>query len=241
MSFSGSPEGSEKPLLTIDLHDGRNEQVSIIVVHHKRPEHLSICLQSIYLMSHMNNYEVIVVDNNSGDKDSIDYLHAIEQEGVQVIINHENAFWSAAANQGAAVADKLSKYLFFMHADTVVLQNNWIDMMIQVSEAKGCGLVGHKISRYYVNNQKYDFVNEWCMMITRQCWNDIGPWPEELPFIGHSFIMNVRANMLGYKPVSLGGGIVHHYQAPSYDPSDYEMMEEKSKAIIPKLMHAAQL
>ena len=35
-----SPTG--KPTLSVNLHDGSNEQVSIIVVHHNRPEYLKL-------------------------------------------------------------------------------------------------------------------------------------------------------------------------------------------------------
>ncbi len=44
-------EFPDRPELVIDLHDGTSSQVSIIVVHHDRPEYLNICLQSIYISS----------------------------------------------------------------------------------------------------------------------------------------------------------------------------------------------
>lgn len=232
-------ETPEKPELVIDLHDGSNEQVSIIVIHHKRPEYLNICLQSIHCMSNLNNYEVIVVDNASDDSDTPDYLDVIEREGVKVIRNTENLYWSAACNRGVAVADKNSKYLIFMHCDTVVLNQGWIDTLINICEAKGSGLVGNQLQSYIVGRQKVDYITEWCVLMTRECFNDIGPWPEELPLIGHSFIMTLRAQYRGYKPTAITNNLLHHYRAISFDPNKYEQMAEKAMAIVPKLMQPA--
>jgi GT2 family glycosyltransferase len=228
--------------MVLDLQDGSNERVSIIVVHHKRPEFLSMCLQSIHVMSNLNNYELIVVDNASNDPDTSDYLDAIEQDGIKVIRNKENLYWSAAANLGASVADKRSKYLIFMHADTIVLNQGWIELMIGFTESKGLGIVGHQMSHTQIGNQNLSFIPEWCVMLTRDCWNDCGPWPEELPLIGNAFIMSVRAQMRGYKPSALNPGqLVHHYKAMSFNMNEFERMNEKSKTIIPRLMDQARL
>ncbi len=232
-------ETPERPELVIDLHDGSNEQVSIIVVHHNRPEYLNMCLQSIHVMSNLNNYEVIVVDNNS-TQESQDYLDVLINEGIKVVKLKDNFYWSAAANKGVTVADPNSKYLIFMHCDTVVLNQAWIDILINISEARGSGLVGTSLQSYYISTQKIDYIQEWCMMISRECWKDCGPWAEELPLIGNAFIMTLRAQMKGYKPASMSNSLVHHYRAASFNPNDYEMISEKAMTILPKLMQAAQ-
>src|SRR5882724_6573738 len=85
--------------LTIPLNDGSDEQVSVIVVHRDRPEYLNICVQSIHVMSHLQNYEVIVVDNDSG-QETQDYLDVLAAEGIKVVRNKKNLYWSEAANQG---------------------------------------------------------------------------------------------------------------------------------------------
>lgn len=94
-----NPLEGERPELTLDLESNSDEQVSIVIVHKDRPEYLNICLQSIAVTSMNNNYEIIVVDNNSGS-DSQDFLDDIKGE-VMVVKNKENLFWSAAANKGA--------------------------------------------------------------------------------------------------------------------------------------------
>ncbi|NBX04253.1 MAG: hypothetical protein EBR02_09410, partial [Alphaproteobacteria bacterium] len=43
-----------------------------------------------------------------------------------------------------------------------------------------------------IQKQQVNFVQEYCMLVSRRCWDDIGPWPEELPLVGMSFIMTLR-------------------------------------------------
>lgn len=225
--------------MSIPLSDGSNEQVTIIVIHKDRPEYLNICLQSIHVMSNLNNYEVIVVDNGSG-QETQEYLDVLQEEGIKVIRNEKNVYWSMAANQGVRAADPNSNYFVFLHADTVVLDQAWLDVLINISESQGAGIVGTQLQSYFIAKQKVDFVQEWCMLMTRQCWEDIGPWPEELPLIGMSFIMTLRAQLKGHKPQATGNNVVHHYKAFCMDPSEYERMGEQAMGIVGRLMVQAQ-
>jgi glycosyltransferase involved in cell wall biosynthesis len=232
-------EQRERPSLTLDLHDGTNEQVSIIVVHHNRPEYLNICLQSIHVMSNLNNYETIVVDNGS-DQETQDYLDVLQDEGIKVVRNEKNEYWSKAANQGVAVADANSRYLVFMHCDTVVLDQSWLDVLVNTSVSNDAGIVGIEMQSYWIAKQKVDFVQEYCMLMTRQCWEDCGPWPEELPLVGNSFIMTLRSQVRGHKPISIANKLVHHYKAFILDPNKFEQISSDSMGILPKLMQQAQ-
>lgn len=230
-------EGS-RPEFTINLHDGSDERVSIIVVHKDRPEYLNICLQSISVTSFNNNYEIIVVDNGSG-KESQDFLDDISGE-VKVIRNQDNLYWSAAANKGVAAADRSSKYLVFMHCDTVVTNPAWLDLLINVSESQGSGMVGVEQGAYYMQNQKIDFIQEWCVLFTRDCWRDIGSWPEQLPQIGNSFIVTLKAQARGHRPQVMRNPIIHHYRIFSLDINEYERLTEQAMSAIPRLIREIQ-
>lgn len=232
-------ENPERPSMTIDLHDGTNEQVSIIVVHHNRPEFLNICLQSVHVMSSLSNYETIVVDNGS-DQETQDYLDVLEEVGIKVVRNERNELWSKAANQGVAMADSNSRYFIFLHTDVVILDPSWIDVLVNISEGNNAGIVGVEMQSYWLNKQQVDFVQEYCMLMTRKCWEDIGPWPEELPLVGMSFIMTLRGQVRGHKPIAIGNNMVHHYKAFVMDPNKYEQLSTDSMAVLPKLMQQAQ-
>lgn len=234
-----NPMEGERPELTINLHDGSDEQVSIIVVHRDRPGHLNLCLQSIALTSFNNNYEIIVVDNGSG-QESQDYLDEIEQDGIKVIRNPRNLFWSAAANQGGEAASPNSKYLIFMHCDVVITNPAWIDLFVNVSESQKSGMLGLELQTYFMQNNKMDFIQEWCMMMTRECWDECKPFPENLPQVGHSFIMTARAQAAGFKPQVMRNQIAHHYRIFSLDINEFERQTEQAMTAIPQLLRDIQ-
>lgn len=230
---------SDNPTMNIDLHDHTNAKISIIIVHYDRPSYLNILLQSIYVMSNLNNYEIIVVDNNSG-QETQDFLKQLEEDGIKVIRNKENKHFSVAANQGALATDPGSKYFVFMHCDTVVLKQVWLDVLVNGSETGESGMVGVDMQHVSMNSEKIDYIPEWCVLFTRECWNDCGPWPEELPIVGQSFIMTLRAVWRGYKPQAIKQDTVAHYKAFAYDPRSWGKINEEANAIIPKLMQKAR-
>lgn len=233
-----NPLEGDKPELSINLHDGSEEQVSIIVVHRNRPEYLNICLQSIAVTSFNNNYEIIVVDNGSG-QESQEFLEEVGNE-VKVVRNESNLYWSAAANRGAEAADKSSKYLIFLHCDVVITNPAWIDLLVNVSEAQKTGLVGVELQSYFLQQQKVDFVQEYCMLVTRECWENCGPFPEDLPQVGPAFIFTVKAQQGGFRPQVMRNPICHHYRIFSLDINEYEKLTEQAMVTIPRLLRSLQ-
>ena len=238
MNTPHNPLEGSRPELMVRLHENTDEHVSIIIVHKDRPEYLNICLQSIAVTSFNNNYEIIVVDNGSG-KESQDFLDSIKDE-VKVVRNDKNLYFSAAANKGVQAADKNSKYFIFMHCDVVVLNPAWIDLLINVSEAQQSGFVGVDSQTYMMGSNKIDFLQEYVLLVTREAWKDVGHWPEQLPQIGHSFILTLRAQNKGHKPQIMKNQIVHHYRIFSLDISEFERMSEEAMVTLPRLMTDVQ-
>ena len=233
-----NPLEGNKPDLVVNVQDNSDEQISIIVVHRERPEYLNICLQSIAVNSNNNNYELIVVDNGSG-AETQDFLNQLEKD-CKIIRNDQNLYYSKAANIGAQHANPNSKYLVFLHSDIVILNPAWLDLLINVSEASSSGLVGIDTSSYYMGGQKIDFIQEYCVLMTRECFNGINGFMEELPQIGNAFIMTLKAQTLGYKPQVMKNNILHHYKIFSLDVNEFERMTEKAMNALPKIVQQIQ-
>ncbi len=233
-----NPLEGDAPEMSINLHDGSEEQITIIIVHKDRPEYLNICLQSIAVTSFNNNYEIVVVDNGSG-KDSQDFLDDIESE-VKVVRLEKNMYWSEAANRGVEAANKNSKYYVFMHCDVVILNPAWLDLLVNVSESQNSGLVGTELSSYYIQQQKVDYVQEWLMLMSKECWNDIGPWPTKLPQVGSAFIFTAKSQKMGHNPQVMRNPVAHHYRIFSLDINAYEKLVEQAMVTIPQLLRDVQ-
>jgi glycosyltransferase involved in cell wall biosynthesis len=235
-----NPLEGERPEMVLKLHnESSQEQIAIIVVHKDRPEYLNICLQSIAIATLNTNYEIIVVDNGSG-QDTQNFLDDIQGE-VKVIRNKENLYWAGAANKGAEAASPNAKYLVFMHSDVVVLNPGWLDLLINVSQSQNSGLVGLELGSYFMPPQKVDFVQEWCVLTTRECWKDAGPFEaEKLPQIGSPFIYSVRATRKGYRPQVMKNSLVHHYRIFGIDINEHERFTENAMVRIPQILRQIQ-
>jgi glycosyltransferase involved in cell wall biosynthesis len=233
-----NPLEGDRPDMVMKLHDGTEEQISIIVVHKDRPEYLNICLQSITVASFNNNYEIIVVDNASG-ADTQDFLEEIKDEA-KIIRNSENLYWGPAANKGAEAANPNSKYLVFLHADVVVLNPAWLDLLVNVANSTPCGCVGLDLQSYFLQNQKIDFVQEWLLLVTQECWKDAGPFDERLPQIGAPFIFTVKAQRAGHKPQVMRNPLAHHYRVFGVNVNEHERFTEQAMVTIPKILREIQ-
>ncbi len=240
----GDPQAMNTDL-QLKMTPETDEQVSIIIVHRDKPAYLNIALQSIAVTSLNNNYEIIIVDNGSETQDAQDFLEDLEQQDCKVVRTKENVWWAKAANMGAKAASKNSKYMIFLHHDIVVLNPAWIDMLINVSESQDSGLVGVSMSAYGmddVNGKKtqIDFVEEWCMLTTRECWQDCGPFAEKLEQVGAPFMYTMSAQWHNYKPQVIRNPLVHHYGVFAMDISDLERFNDKAGTLIPELMRETQ-
>lgn len=228
----------ERPEQVITMEDGTNERVAIIIVHKDRPEYLNITLQSIAVTSLNSNFEVVIVDNASG-QESQDYLDSIEGE-VKVIRNEKNVWWAKAANQGAKAADPGAKYLLFLHHDVVITNPGWLDLLIGVANSRKSGLVGIEMSHYGVQDRKVDFIPETCILFTAECFRACGGWNEELPQVGAPFIMTYAAQIKGFNPQVVKNKILHHYGVFAMDYSDYERFSIAARATIPGILRDLQ-
>jgi glycosyltransferase involved in cell wall biosynthesis len=233
-----NPLEGDRPDMVMKLYDGTDEQISIVIVHRDRPEYLNICLQSITVASLNNNYEIIVVDNASG-QETQDFLTDIEDE-VKVIRNKENLYWAAAANKGAEAVSPNSKYIVFMHADVVILNPAWLDLLVNVVNSTPCGFVGLELQSYSLQNQKIDFVQEWLLLATRECWKDAGPFDERLPQIGAPFIFTIKAQRTGHKPQVMKNQLAHHYRVFGVNINEYERFTEQAMVTVPKILREIQ-
>jgi hypothetical protein len=113
-------------------------------------------------------------------------------------------------------------------------------LLINVSESQQSGFVGIDTQSYKMGDQKVDFLQEHLLLVTREAWDDVGPWPEQLPQVGPSFILTMKAQNRGHKPQIMKNQIVHHYRIFSLDISEYERMTEQAMAILPRLLSDVQ-
>lgn len=105
--------------------------ISVIIVNYHSAEMVIDCINSIYAQTEGLRYEIIVVDNASGDG-SVEKLQEAFGEKIMLISSVENLGFGKANNLGAKKA--AGKYLFLLNPDTI-LANNAMKILYDYMEA----------------------------------------------------------------------------------------------------------
>lgn len=119
--------------------------VSIIIPSKDHIDDLKRCLNSIIKKSTYKNYEIIIVENNSIEKETFEYYDFIQKKysNVHVVYWKKGFNFSAINNFGIQYAK--GEYLLLLNNDTEVISENWIEEMLGICERKEVGIVGCKL------------------------------------------------------------------------------------------------
>ena len=113
-------------------------KVSILIPNKDHTADLEKCLQSIWKKTTWDNYEVIVIENNSTDPATFAYYEAAKQryDGLQVVTYPEQGFnFSGINNFGRKAA--AGEYLLLLNNDVEVLNGDWLTELLRQCAHKG--------------------------------------------------------------------------------------------------------
>lgn len=122
-----------------------NPLVSILIPNKDNAEILGNCIDSILDKTGYQNFEVVVIENNSQDKATFDFYEVLKRRDSRIkVITWEEGFnFSAINNFG--VKEAKGEYLLFLNNDTEVLSSNWLETMLGICQQPGVGAVGAKL------------------------------------------------------------------------------------------------
>ena len=121
--------------------------VSIIIPTKDQVRLLQQCVDSIEQKTSYHSYEIIIIDNNSINSDTIHYLDALSDK--HRVLRYPQAFnFSAINNFGATQAN--GEYLLFLNDDTQVIGADWLTALLEHAQRPEVGAAGAKL--LYLNN-----------------------------------------------------------------------------------------
>lgn len=123
-----------------------NPRVSIIIPNKDHLEDLQRCITSILDKSTYDNYEIIVVENNSVTDEIYEYYKKIQENSNIRVITYEGEFnYSRINNLG--VENAQGEYILLLNNDTKVITLDWIEELLMYAQRRDVGAVGAKL--YY--------------------------------------------------------------------------------------------
>ncbi len=123
-----------------------NPMVSIIIPNKDHLEDLMRCISSILERSTYDNYEIVVVENNSVSDEIFVYYRQIQENLAVRVVNYEGDFnYSRINNFGVSQAK--GEYVLLLNNDTSVITPDWIEELLMYAQREDVGAVGAKL--YY--------------------------------------------------------------------------------------------
>ena len=117
-------------------------RVAIVIPTKNRRDMLARCIESIARTTY-RNYEIVVVDNESDERATLDYLAQLAHRVLR-IPNPGRRFSFAHVNNRAA-HDVDADYLLFLNNDTEVREPKWLSRMMGYAQLPGVGAVGARL------------------------------------------------------------------------------------------------
>ena len=126
-----------------------NPKISIVIANKDHVEDLKRCITSIREKSTYDNYEIIVVENNSTTEEIFAYYKEIQSQDERIrVITYKGPFnYSRVNNLGVKEAG--GEYILLLNNDTQVITVNWLEELLMYAQREDVGAVGAKL--YYAN------------------------------------------------------------------------------------------
>jgi len=105
---------------------------------------LERCVESILAKTDYPRFELIIIDNQSRDPATLEYLQALTKEGRVRVLRYDRPFnYSAVNNLGARTG--AGTVLGLLNNDVEVITSNWLTEMVSQALRPGIGCVGAKL------------------------------------------------------------------------------------------------
>jgi GT2 family glycosyltransferase len=212
-------------------------RVALIIPTRDKVDMLRRCVASIRQKSTYRNYEIIVVDNDSKEPETLSFLSSLD--GRVLRFPHEFNF-SKIVNFAAKEAEDF-EYLLFLNNDTEVISGEWIEAMLEHAQrpevavvggrllfpdgrpqhegilvGPGGGLAGNIDHLGYFGLgrciQNVSAVTAACMLVRRERFHEVGGFDERLRVAYNDVDFCLRAREKGYLVVYTPYAMLYHHE-----------------------------
>lgn len=143
VGLSGKVENSSYPSAYRIKYDILNQpKVAIVIPNMDHAETLKTCITSILGKTTYENYEIIIVENNSKKKETFAYYDELKKLPCIRVITWQGKFNYSAINNFGVKEAKDSEYVVLLNNDVEIITPNWLQEMLMFAQRKDVGAVG---------------------------------------------------------------------------------------------------
>ena len=129
----------------IDYEVIGNPKVSIVIPSKDGKDILSVCINSILEKTTYQNYEIVVVENNSETDEIFEYYKELEKNDKIKVVYYPNKGFNYSAIINFGVRESTGDYIIQLNNDTELLTPNWLELMLGFCQRDDVGGVGVKL------------------------------------------------------------------------------------------------
>lgn len=120
--------------------------VSLIIPTKNAKNLVKACIESILDKTTYQNYEILLIDNGSDEKECIDYFNELNKHPKIKVLSYPGEFnYSAINNFGVQHASNESTIVGLINNDIEVIEPNWLKAMVGHAIREDIGCVGAKL------------------------------------------------------------------------------------------------
>ncbi len=214
--------------------------ISIIILNYNAGKYLIKCIESVYKTDY-NNFEIILVDNNSSDDSHKQCKEKFQK--VILIENSKNVGFSEGNNVGIQKAK--GEFIVILNPDTIVTKS-WLSELLNAyknygdniyqpkilslenkNEIQGTGVVIHlfgfgftrdrglRDSEQYQDVEQVSCASGACMFLSNKIFKKIGLFDPFLFLYLDDLELCWRAAQMGIKSLFVPKSIVYHAESPN--------------------------
>jgi GT2 family glycosyltransferase len=122
----------------------QEQLISIIIPTRDQVQYLKRCIESLLSLTRYRRFEIILVENNSQEPETLAYYSQLQAVPQVRIIEDQRAFnYSSANNLGARQAN--GDWLLFLNNDIEIIEPGWLDEMARWVSRPEIGAVGARL------------------------------------------------------------------------------------------------
>jgi len=115
-------------------------KVSIVIPTKNNKSLLKRCIDGLENNTNYKNFEIIIIDNNTDNKDTLEYYDSLDYK----ILSYKDPFnFSKMNNLGSTKAH--GDYILCLNDDTKAIDSNWLTEMVSICQQNDVGIVGAKL------------------------------------------------------------------------------------------------
>lgn len=145
MEYTSIEDGKFKGQYKVNYVINGNPKISIVVPNKDHIEDLDKLLKSTEKSTY-SNYEFIIVENNSENKETFEYYEKITKKDSRIkVVKFEINYFNYSSIVNFGVQNSMGEYIVLLNNDIEFISADWIEQMLMYAQRTDVGICGVKL------------------------------------------------------------------------------------------------